>query len=98
MLTTNEPAQPIEKSIASHGLLAQVETHKYCDALPLYRQAQMFNRFDVELDRTSLTNWMIKRGVLIQPLINLMYERTRESSLLHENETGGTIISGVSGK
>ena len=87
MVTANKPAQPIEKSIASPGLLAQVATHKYCDALPLYRQAQMFKRFDVELDRTSLANWMIKCGVLIQPLINLMYERARESSLLHMDET-----------
>jgi transposase len=87
MVTANKPTQPIEKSIASLGLLAQVATHKYCDALPLYRQAQMFKRFGVELDNTSLANWMIKCGVLIQPLINLMYERTRESSLLHMDET-----------
>ncbi len=87
IVTANKPAQPIEKSIASPGLLAQVATHKYCDALPLYRQAQMFKRFGVELDRTSLANWMIKCGVLIQPLINLMYERARESSLLHMDET-----------
>tara|TARA_B110001452_G_scaffold152945_1_gene127259 strand:+ start:915 stop:2477 length:1563 start_codon:yes stop_codon:yes gene_type:complete len=87
MVTANKPAQPIEKSIASPGLLAQVATHKYCDALPLYRQAQMFKRFGVELDRTSLANWMIKCGALIQPLINLMYERARESSLLHMDET-----------
>lgn len=59
MITANKPAQPIEKSIASPGLLAQIATHKYCDALPLYRQAQMFKRFNVELDRTSLANWMI---------------------------------------
>jgi hypothetical protein len=82
-VTANKTPQPIEKSIASPGLLAQVATHKYCDALPLYRQTQMFKRFKVELDRTSLANWMIKCGVLIQPLINLMCERARESSLFH---------------
>jgi transposase len=87
MVTANKPAQPIEKSIASPGLLAQVATHKYCDALPLYRQAQMFKRFGIELDRTSLANWMIKCGALIQPLINLMYERARECSLLYMDET-----------
>jgi transposase len=87
MVPANKPAQPIEKSIASPSLLAQVATHKYCDALPLYRQSQMFKRFGVELDRTSLAKWMIKYGVLIQPLINLMYKRARESSLLHMNET-----------
>lgn len=87
MVTADKPKQPIEKSIASPGLLAQIATHKYCDALPLYRQAQMFKRFGVELDRSSLANWMIKCGDLIQPLINLMYERIREGSLVHMDET-----------
>ena len=87
MVTANKPAQPIEKSIASPGLLAQIATHKYCDALPLYRQVQMFRRFNVELDRTSLANWMMTCGALIQPLINLMYELAREGSLLHMDET-----------
>jgi transposase len=41
----------------------------------------------VELDRTRLANWMIKCSVLIQLLINLMYERVREGSLLHIDET-----------
>ncbi|MFT4775682.1 MAG: transposase [Oleispira sp.] len=43
-VTANKPVQPIKKSIASPGLLAQVATHKYCDTLPLYRQAQIFKR------------------------------------------------------
>ena len=47
----------------------------------------MFKRFDVELDRTSLANWMMTCGALIQPLINLMYELAREGSLLHMDET-----------
>jgi transposase len=69
--------------------LAQVTTHKYCDALSLYRQVQMFKRFGVELDRISLANWMVKCGVLFQPLIKLMYERARESSLLFMD---GTVL------
>tara|TARA_R110001606_G_C15404705_1_gene654290 strand:- start:25079 stop:25741 length:663 start_codon:yes stop_codon:yes gene_type:complete len=38
-VTAKKPAQPIEKSIASPGLLSQIATHKYCDGLPLYRQS-----------------------------------------------------------
>jgi transposase len=37
MATASKYAQPIEKSIVAPGLLAQIATHKYCDALPLYR-------------------------------------------------------------
>lgn len=87
MVTAKKPVQPIEKSIASPNLLAQIATQKYCDALPLYRQGQIFKRLGVELDSTSLANWMIKCGQLIQPLINLFYDTLRERDLLFMDET-----------
>ena len=40
IVTANKPNQPIEKSIASPGLLAYVALQKYADALPLYRQSE----------------------------------------------------------
>ena len=40
-VTAKKTAQPIEKSIASPGLLSQIVTHKYCDGLPLYRQSNL---------------------------------------------------------
>jgi len=64
IITANKPKQPIEKSIASPGLLAYVATQKYVDALPLYRQSEIFKRSGIELDRTNLANWMIKCGQL----------------------------------
>ena len=87
-VTANKPAQPIEKSIASAGLLSQIVTHKYCDGLPLYRQSNtVFKRLGIELDTTSMANWMIKCGQLVQPLINLAYEKLRMSDLLFMDET-----------
>lgn len=87
-VTATKPAQPIEKSIASPGLLSQIATHKYCDGLPLYRQSNLlFKRLGVELDETSMANWMIKCGQLVQPLINLAYETLRARDLLFMDET-----------
>ena len=88
LVTAKKPAQPIEKSIASPGLLAQIAAHKYCDGLPLYRQSNvLFKRLGVELDSTSLANWMIKCAQLVQPLINLAYEQLRADDLLFMDET-----------
>ncbi len=50
VITANKPKQPIEKSIASPSLLAFVTIQKYADALPLYRQSEMFNRIGINLD------------------------------------------------
>lgn len=93
IVTADKPKQPIEKSIASPGLLAFVATQKYCDALPLYRQSEMFKRIGVELDRTNLANWMIKCGELIQPLINLLHEQLLERSLVHMDETTLQVLT-----
>jgi len=93
LITAPKPAQPIEKSIASPGLLAYVAVSKYCDALPLYRQIAIFKRIGVELDRTTLANWMIKMGSLLQPLINRLSEFINEQSVLHMDETPLQVLN-----
>jgi transposase len=93
LITASKPAQPIEKSIASPGLLASVATQKYVDALPLYRQTEIFKRIRIELDRTTLANWMVKCGQLVQPLINLIHERMLEQNIIHADETRVQVLN-----
>ena len=88
IVTAKKPKQPIEKSIASPGLLAFIATQKYCDALPLYRQSDIFKRLGIDLDRSNLANWMIKSGELVQPLINLLQDQLLERSLVHMDDLG----------
>ncbi len=58
--TAVKPKQAIEKSQASAGLLAYIATAKYADGLPLYRQSSILKRCDIDLDRTTMANWMIR--------------------------------------
>ena len=83
----DKPKQPIEKSIASPGLLAHIAVQKYADALPLYRQSAIFKRAGIELTRANLANWMIRCGTLVQPLINLLQDHLLEQAVLHMDET-----------
>ena len=46
------PSRPIERGLAGPGLLAHVLVAKYCDHQPLYRQAEMYAREGVELERS----------------------------------------------
>jgi transposase len=85
--TAKLPGQPIPKSMASPGLLAHVVVSKYCDHLPLYRQAQIFKRNDIALNRGTLSQWMISCGILVQPIINLMMERLLEYDIAYSDET-----------
>lgn len=87
IVTAEKPKQPIEKSIAGPGLLAYIATQKYADALPLYRQTELFKRIGIEIDRTNMANWMIKCGQLVQPLINLLIDRLHMQPYIHMDET-----------
>jgi len=48
-----------ERCLAAPGLLASIITGKYCDALPLFRQEQIFKtRHGVLLPRQTMARWM----------------------------------------
>jgi transposase len=62
------PERPIGKGLASPALLAHVLVAKYCDHLPLYRQSQIFARHGVEIDRSTLANWVGGACWWLEPL------------------------------
>src|SRR5262245_38127861 len=54
--------------MASAGLLAHVLVSKYCDHTPLYRQSQIFARHGVEIERSTLANWVGGACWWLEPL------------------------------
>jgi len=86
------PPQPIPKSNASAGLLAYIVTAKFLDALPLYRQSKQFARSLVNLPRATLANWMIRCGLLIQPLINLLQDGINRYPIQQMDETSVQVL------
>lgn len=82
-----KPAQPIEKGLAGPGLLAYVITSKLGDHLPLYRLEKIFARQEVHIARSTLCAWMMAAGELVQPLVDLMAAKVRESKVIHTDET-----------
>jgi transposase len=52
------PERPIAGGLATPGLIAQVLVAKYCDHLPLYRQAKIFARHGAEVSRSTLSGWV----------------------------------------
>jgi transposase len=51
------PARLIEGGLPTEATIAQVLVSKYADHLPLYRQAQVYARQGIELDRSTLADW-----------------------------------------
>ena len=52
------PARLIEGGLPTEATVAQVLVAKYADHLPLYRQAQIYARQGVALDRSTLADWV----------------------------------------
>ncbi len=52
------PGTADRQGLATPALLAHVLVSKYCDHLPLYRQSPIFVRQGVEIDRSTLANWV----------------------------------------
>jgi transposase len=62
------PERLIAKGLATPGLVAHVLVSKYCDHTPLYRQSQILARHGVELDRSTLANWVGGSCWWLEPL------------------------------
>jgi transposase len=81
------PERPIAKGMATPGLLAHVLVAKYCDHLPLYRQSQIFARHGVELDRSTLANWVGGAVWWLEPLQARLAEHVFASQMLFADDT-----------
>ena len=81
------PERPIAKGLASPALLAHVLVAKYCDHLPLYRQSQIFARHGVEIDRSTLANWVGGACWWLEPLQARLAEHVFASQKLFADDT-----------
>lgn len=81
------PERAIAKGLATPGLLAHVLVSKYCDHLPLYRQSQIFARQGVELDRSTLANWVGGACWWLEPLQARLAEHVFAAQILFADDT-----------
>ncbi len=72
IVQVSAPSRPIARGLAGPGLLAHVLVAKYADHLPLYRQSQIYARAGVELDRSTLADWVGDCSRLLTPLVDAL--------------------------
>ena len=86
------PARIVEGGIPTEALIAQVLVAKYADHLPLYRQAQIYARQGVQLDRSTLADWVGRAAWYLRPLRDHNLERLRRSQRLFADETTAPVL------
>jgi transposase len=95
-----EPAatRPIERGLAGAGLLAHVLVSKYADHLPLYRQCQIYAREGVDLDRSTLADWVGGSTRLLDPLVEALARYVLTGTKLHADDTPVPVLDPGRGK
>jgi transposase len=86
------PARLIEGGLPTEALLAHVLVAKYADHLPLYRQSQIYARQGVELDRSTLADWVGRAAAELRPLYERLFEHLKGSPKLFMDETRAPVL------
>jgi len=94
------PAKPrlIEGGMPTEATVASVIVSKYADHLPLYRQAQIYARQGVDLDRSTLASWVGKAAYELRPIYDCLLANLKLSSKLFMDETTAPVLDPGRGK
>ena len=88
------PAPPwlIEGGLPTEQLIAHVIVGRYADHLPLYRQAQIYARQGIDLDRSTLADWIGRAAFELRPIYERLIELLRGSAKLFMDETRAPVL------
>src|SRR5271166_4089346 len=89
------PAPPrlIEGGIPTEALVADVVVSKYADHLPLYRQAQIFTRDGIHLDRSTMAAWVGAAAAELEPLHDRLVAILKGMGKLFADETRCPVLA-----
>ncbi len=89
----SKPAQIIPKGLFSESALAWITTSKFDDGLPLYRQSALLARLTgAEFSKNTMATSIVRVGIGVQPVINLMRDHLLESPITFGDETTVQVL------
>jgi len=86
------PARLIEGGLPTEATVAQVLVSKYADHLPLYRQAQIYARQGINLDRSTLADWVGRAAFMLRPVHERLLMTLKTSTKLFADETTAPVL------
>ena len=98
IMQAEAPSRPIARGLAGPGLLAHVLVAKYADHQPLYRQAEIYAREGVELERSTLADWVGATSELLAPLHDALRQYVMSADKLHADDTPVPVLAPGTGK
>ncbi len=86
------PLRLIEGGLPTEATVAHVLVSKYADHLPLYRQAQIYGRQGINLDRSTLADWVGRAAWHLRPLHERLLAHIRGSTKIFADETTAPVL------
>lgn len=87
------PAHIIAGGMPTEATLAHVIVSKYADHMPLYRQAQIYSRQGIGLDRSTLATWVGKSAFELTPIYEALLSDLKRSTKLFMDETPAPVLA-----
>lgn len=86
------PARLIQAGLPTEATVAHVLVSKYADHLPLYRQAQIMSRQGIDLDRSTLADWVGRAAYELRPVFDALMADLKRSTKLFMDETRAPVL------
>src|SRR5208337_2383002 len=87
------PAMPTPRGRATPGTLAHLLVSKYCDHLPLYRQTEIYAREGLDLDRSTLSDWVGQAAWLLDPVVGEIRRHVFAAEKIHGDDTTVPVLA-----
>ena len=81
------PDSPVEKCKADNSVLALVAVQKYVDHLPLYRQADIFQREGIAVAASTLNAWAIEPILALERLYAALQAEVLRRAVIFTDDT-----------
>ena len=86
------PSHAIARGRAGPGLLAHVLFAKYGLHLPLTRQSATFAREGIELDVSTLADWVGATAATLMPLVDVLRDHVFSAERIHADDTTVPVL------
>jgi transposase len=87
------PFYPIARGRAGPNLLAMILTSKFCDHQPLNRQSDAYAREGIELDVSTLADWVGACTATLAPVVTLIREHVMAAERIHGDDTTVPVLA-----
>lgn len=96
--TPDLPEAFMPRCAVDESVVADVLVKKFCDHLPLYRQAEILRRDQISISKQTLSSYILKAATVLSPLYRLLEKEIKASGNIFIDESPVDLLAPGTGK